>query len=114
MRNFVDMCYLSGKVNHKKWLEKRGLLPTQVKEKKSRLGKINTFPDLRIMENYPLGNKIDGACPKTDIMTNLHKETPEIQKAILDKANRTAPAYNKGGYQFITPGADLTDIGKKK
>jgi hypothetical protein len=47
-------------------------------------------------------------------MENLHKETPEVQKEIMAKANRTAPAYSKGAYQYITPGADLSDGGKKK
>ena len=33
---------------------------------------------------------------------------------INTKPNRTAPAYSKGAYQYITPGADLSDVGKKK
>jgi hypothetical protein len=47
-------------------------------------------------------------------MENLHKESPEVQREIMIKAARTAPAYSKGAYQYITPGADLSDVGKKK
>lgn len=45
---------------------------------------------------------------------NLAKESPEIREAILAKSQRIAPAYNKGAAQYITDGADLTDIGRKK
>ena len=30
------------------------------------------------------------------------------------KSKRVALAFNKGAYQYITPGTDLTSIGKKK
>lgn len=49
----------------------------------------------------------------TDPM-NLRKESPEVQAAILDKAKRIAPAYNKGAYQYIDGGTDLSDLGRKK
>lgn len=35
------------------------------------------------------------------------------QKEIALKKQRVAPLYNKGGYQYISDGEDLTTIGKK-
>ena len=37
----------------------------------------------------------------TDPMT-LRKESPETRAAILAKASRIAPLYNKGNYQYVT------------
>ena len=54
------------------------------------------------------------ACAKTDIMTKMFNEKPEVQKQILAKAARTAPLYSKGPYQYIGGGQDLTDLGRKK
>ena len=102
-------------MNHEKWLKKMGLLPHQIKEKRTKLGKVKvSLPNLKTEENYPLSNNIAGNGFKTDIITNLHKESPETQKAILDKASRIAPLFNKGPCQFITDGTDLSDVGKKK
>lgn len=53
------------------------------------------------------------SCAKKDIMTNLHKESPEVQKQILEKAARTAPGWNKSGYMYITDGMDPKTLGKK-
>ena len=96
-------------------MEKQGLTPNQVKLKKEFVGnvRINIKPDLTTRNPYQLSNSVGNGFKK-GIMENLHKEAPEVQKEILDKAKRTAPAYSKGAYQYITPGADLTDIGKKK
>jgi hypothetical protein len=46
-------------------------------------------------------------------MANLHKESPEVQQAIMDKASRCLPLYNKGGYQYATPDTDMTMVGSK-
>lgn len=102
---------------HNEWLAKQGLLPNQIQLKRAFIGKSNVrnnIPDHNVDRNTPqLSNSIGNGFKK-GIMVNLHKEKPEVQKAILAKAARTAPAYSKGGYQYITPGADLSDIGKKK
>lgn len=100
---------------HNAWLEKQGLTPNQVKLKKEFVGnvRINTRPDLTTSNPYQLSNSV-GNGYKKGIMINLHKESPEVQKEIIAKANRTAPAYSKGAYQYITPGADLSDVGRKK
>jgi hypothetical protein len=44
----------------------------------------------------------------------LAKESPETRAAIIAKSQRLAPAYNKGAFQYITDGADMSDIGRKK
>jgi hypothetical protein len=100
---------------HNEWLVKQGLTSNQIKMKKAFLGNVrhNNKPDLRITNPYQLSNGVGNGFKK-GIMENLHKESLEVQREILEKAKRTAPAYSKGGYQYITPGADLTDIGKKK
>jgi hypothetical protein len=46
-------------------------------------------------------------------MSNLHKESEETREAILDKAKRTAPLWNKGGYQYITGDVSPTELGRK-
>ncbi len=56
--------------------------------------------------------KVKGGFRNT-VMDNLHKESPEVQKAILDKANRLVPLYNKGPVQFVSPGEDITKLGSK-
>ena len=100
---------------HNAWLAKQGLTPNQLKLKKEFVGnvRINTKPDLTTSNPYQLSNSVGNGFKK-GIMENLHKESPEVQKEIMAKAARTAPAYSKGAYQYITPGADLSDVGKKK
>ena len=100
---------------HNAWLAKQGLTPNQLKLKKEFVGnvRINTRPDLTTSNPYQLSNSV-GNGYKKGIMENLHKESLEVQKEIMAKAARTAPAYSKGAYQYITPGADLSDVGKKK
>ena len=100
---------------HNAWLAKQGLTPNQLKLKKEFVGnvRINTKPDLTTSNPYQLSNSVGNGFKK-GIMENLHKEAPEVQKEIMAKAARTAPAYSKGAYQYITPGADLSDVGKKK
>lgn len=100
---------------HNAWLAKQGLTPNQIQLKKAFVGnaRINTKPDLTTSNPYQLSNSVGNGFKK-GIMENLHKEAPEVQKEIMAKAARTAPAYSKGAYQYITPGADLSDVGRKK
>lgn len=98
---------------HEAWLKKQGI-GTKTKTEK-RVASPNSIPDYRADQRstVPLGNTI-GNGYKNGIMENLHKESPETQKEILAKAKRLAPAYSKGAYQYITPGSDVMDLGKKK
>jgi hypothetical protein len=67
----------------------------------------------------PLSNTIPGGiAAKRDIRTDHkwkrdHEEKPETIKAIEDKANRIAPAYNKGATQYITDGTEAKYLGRK-
>ncbi len=68
----------------------------------------------------PMSNTIPGgAAAKRDKLTD-HKwkrgaeESAATVKAIEEKAMRTAPAFSKGAYQYITDMSDPSDLGKKK
>lgn len=97
---------------HEAWLKKQGI-GTKTKTEK-RVASPNSIPDYRADQRstVPLGNTI-GNGYKNGIMENLHKEAPEVQKAILDKAKRIEVAYNKGPAMYITPGTDITQLGSK-
>ena len=101
------------KAEHNEWLWLMGVHPDQLKQKKS--STIKTYIPTKISnDSYlpKLSNQIGNGF-KTGVMVNLYKETPEVQKQILDKAKRVAPAYNKGGLQYITDNCDLTTLGRK-
>ena len=100
---------------HNAWLAKQGLTPNQIQLKKAFVGNVrsNIEPNTITCNPYQLSNSVGNGFKK-GIMENLHREKPEVQKEIMAKAARTAPAYSKGAYQYITPGADLSDVGKKK
>jgi hypothetical protein len=103
-------------LEHDAWLKKQGLHKEQLDKRKKNMKPVNRIPDYKEgRSTIELSNNLHvrGGF-RNGVMDNLHKETPEVQKAIMAKAARTAPAYSKGGYQYISPGTDLTDIGKKK
>ena len=68
----------------------------------------------------PMANTIPGGIAAKRDVLNDHKwkrdrqESAATVKAIEEKAMRTAPAFSKGAYQYITNGSDPTDLGKKK
>jgi hypothetical protein len=99
---------------HEQWLRDRGLHPEQRNLQRAFKGKHqNELPDYtNTCHTAKLSNGV-GNGYKKGIMANLHKETPEVQQAILDKASRCLPLYNKGGYQYATPGTDMTMVGSK-
>ncbi len=43
----------------------------------------------------------------------LERREELAQQKVAEKAKRVAPAFNKGGYQFISDGEDLTTLGRK-
>ena len=53
------------------------------------------------------------SCVKRGVMTNLHKEPKHVRDAIIDKASRVMPLFNKGGLQYATPETDMTTVGSK-
>ena len=100
---------------HDAWLKKQGLHPSQRELKKAFTGKFQyDMPDYAIEDTAPLSNNlhVDGG-RKTGVLANLHKEKPEVQKEILDKASRCMPLFNKGGYQYATPDTDMKMVGSK-
>ena len=105
------------KAEHEAWLKKQGLHPDQLSTRKALKGlpkqPKRELPNYKVESAIPLSNTIvDGGRVK-GIMANLHKEKPEVQQAILDKASRCMPLFNKGGYQFATPDTDMTTVGSK-
>ena len=98
---------------HEAWLRSRGIGAKTKTEK--RVASPNDIPDYRAGSRaaVPLGNQL-GNGYQTGVMVNLHKESEATQKEIIAKSKRLAPAYNKGAYQYITPGSDIVDLGKKK
>jgi hypothetical protein len=50
---------------------------------------------------------------KRDIMSRLNREPEHVQRAILEKASRVMPLFNKGGLQYASPETDMTTVGSK-
>ena len=99
---------------HEQWLRKQGLHPEQRTLQRAFKGRYqNDIPDYTVTRHTAeLSNGIGNGFKK-GIMANLHKETPEVQQAIMEKASRCVPLYNKGGYQYATPDTDMTMVGSK-
>lgn len=91
------------KNEHLKWLAKRGLTRSQVKEKKTKLGNPNHIPDYSTANSIPLSNTIPDNGTKS----------ADISKSQFSKKNHTtAPAYNKGPIMVISK-EDIRYVGKK-
>ena len=97
---------------HDEWLMKRGLHPSQIAAKKRVVGEHkNDLPDYSVdRDSGKLSNSIGNGFAR-GIMTNLHKESPEVQKEIMAKAMRTTVAYNKGPTMYFSPESDKTNLG---
>ena len=106
---------------HVAWLASQGLLPKQIKSKKTKDAKwrADYSASLQVERSTRHYEKsvqevCDGTTINRSIMSNLHKESEETQKQILAKSKRIAPLWNKGGLMLITDGTNLEDVGKKK
>lgn len=106
---------------HDQWLLERGVHPEQLKMKinKDNLKKdwLERVEQERINKPIYVSAGMSGDANSTanrSIMNKLHEEPEHVRKEIIAKSKRVAIAYNKGAYQYITDGADTTDIGKKK
>ena len=100
--------------NHERWLRERGLHPDQRNLQAAYRGKHrNQIPDYSSDRVLPeLSNGIGNGTVR-GVMANLHKESPEVQRQIMEKASRCLPLFNKGGYQYATPDTDMTMTGSK-
>lgn len=104
---------------HAAWLKKQGLHSSQLSAKKK-------FKENRevYQPSQQASDQIPGPGFQKSVFLSEWKrdiEDDEMQareKAALEqarqKAKQVAPAFSKGGYQYITPGSDLTELGKKK
>lgn len=68
-------------------------------------------------EEYKSIQSADPAvCGRTNMMEPmvLRQESEEVQAAILRKASRLVPQYNKGAVQYTPDEQDPSDLGRKK
>jgi len=101
---------------HDQWLLKNGVHPEQIKLKKTvdKNWKSVYNDSMKVDRSDYVSAGLSGnasSCAKRGVMVNLHKEKPEVREAILEKASRVMPLYNKGGLQLLSPSDDLTKIG---
>ena len=102
---------LKADAEHEAWLKARGLDRKSVEAKVAREKPRAELPKYEYKKvQY---SNVVGSGTQSGVMANLHKESPEVQKAILDKASRVMPLYNKGGLQYCTPDTDLKTVGTK-
>jgi len=104
---------------HDNWLMKNGIHPDQLKKIKKPLDskwKSRYTENMMVDRSNYVSSGMSGSassCAKRGVMVNLHKEPEEVRKAIMDKASRVMPLFNKGGLQYATPETDLTQVGSK-
>ena len=105
---------IAATAKHDAWLRERGLHPEQRDLQRAFKGKyVNSIPDYTVTRHSAeLSNGIGNGFKK-GIMANLHKESPEVQRAVMEKAARTTMAYNKGPIQYFSPESDKTNLGSQ-
>lgn len=105
---------------HDKWLIDMGLSAKQIKAKKTKSSSwkaeysetLKVDRSTREYDSYSVIAGSSSATANRSIMANLHKETEETRAAILAKAARVMPLYNKGGLQVLTDSDDLKCLNK--
>ena len=107
---------------HVAWLTKMGVAPKQIKAKKTKDAKWRAeySASLQVERSTRHHEKsireVCDAAPdataKRGVMTNIHKESEETRNAILAKAKRVMPLYNKGGLQVLSESDDLKALNK--
>lgn len=98
---------VQAKAEHEAWLRRNGVHPEQLT--KAKLHK-NALPSYKT-EKVQLSNTVVDGGRVHGIMANLHKESAATRAAILEKASRAVPLYNKGGLQLLGKNEDMTRIG---
>jgi hypothetical protein len=106
---------------HDAWLQKQGLHPKQLADKKVQQKREQREA---YKPSVTASNQIPGLMPSKSIFHSewkrdledddmIAREAAAIEQARI-KAKSVAPAFSKGAYQFITPKSDVTELGKKK
>lgn len=109
---------------HDRFLNKMGVHPDQLSARRAPVRKLQHTVHT-ISQGPECTNGFGVAGFKKSVFDsqwqNTYQNDPEMAareqaaiQAAHAKALRVAPAYSKGAYQYITPGSDLSDIGKKK
>ena len=102
---------LKADADHEAWLKKRGVDRNSIQAKVAKEKPRAEMPKYEYTKvQY---SNVVGSGTQSGVMANIHKEAPHVQKAILDKASRVMPLYNKGGLQYCTPDTDLKTVGTK-
>lgn len=115
---------LRAKQEHEKFLKKMNIHPDQLNARRQAPRKLEHSVHA-VSKGLDCSNGFDvGGFKKTVFDSDwkhTYKDDPQMAareqaaiQAAKDKSKRIAPAYSKGAYQYITPGSDLSDIGKKK
>jgi hypothetical protein len=103
-------------IAHEEWLMAQGLHISQLKKARKVVNSVkDCAKDIKVDRPDYVSAGMSGtkyACAKRGVMTNLHKEPRHIQEAILAKAKRVMPLYNKGGLQVLTDSDDLKALNK--
>lgn len=100
------------------WQRKHGIDPTSRKKRVLPLESLTLTSTSYVREtpHYPSRTTLTqphATARRRSVLDSLATERPEIADEIRRKATATAPAYNKGAYQYITPETDLTTLGRK-
>jgi hypothetical protein len=101
------------RAEHDRWLEKRGLLPSQIKARRGKPKPLEPWdakplPAPRQSMTYTAG--------VNSIWEKIRKgeEKPETIEAIVAKSKRIAPLFNKGAVQYVGDDPDvIRNAGKK-
>jgi len=110
---FMNKRLARARAEHDRWLEKRGLLPSQIKARKPKPSILGAW-DVKPM---PKPNQcMTYTASVNDIWEKIRKgnEKPETVEAIRARSRRIAPAYSKGALQYLGNDPDvIRNAGKK-
>lgn len=102
---------IAAEAEHKKFIASMGYTGKssngRTKDSESfSVGSTPTFPSSSLKEQI-------APCTKKTIFDVAQNESEQVKREIYNKARRTAPAYSKGAYQYITGDMDLNTLGRK-
>lgn len=98
---------LRAKAEHEAWLRRNNVHPDQLAKAKQYRAPLPSYK----VDEVKLSNTVVDGGRVSGVMANLHKESAATKAAILEKASRAVPLYNKGGLQLLSKNEDMTKIG---